>query len=302
MSSGARRLLARQLTDVCTVHGEGPVWDAAAGVLRWVDMLAGDILATALPPGKAEAGRIHTGEIERLHVGSVAAALRPRDGGGLGVAVERGFALLDPDSSTPRYLGDLWSDPSVRMNDGGCDPQGRFYCGSMAYDETPGRASLYRLDPDLTVTSVLDGVTISNGLVWSLDGGTAYYVDTPTARIDAFAFDASSGRFGERRTAVDIPTAVGAPDGLTVDAEGALWVALWGGGAVHRYGPDGQLDTVVELPVRQVTACTFAGPNLDLLCITTSRHGVPAGEQPTAGALYWVRPGVPGLPARTFAG
>lgn len=159
--------VAEQVTEVCAHHGEGPVWDAAAGVLRWVDMLCGDVLSMA--PGD--------GGIARRHVGAVAAALRPRGGGGLVIAVERGFALLDPGASQPRTMPELWTDPSVRMNDGGCDPQGRFYCGSMAYDAAPGRGALHRLDPDGATHRVLTGVTISNGLAWSADGATAYYID-----------------------------------------------------------------------------------------------------------------------------
>lgn len=283
---------ADQLTDPCAYHGEGPMWDAGAGVLRWVDMLAGDVLS--MPP----AG----GRPSRLSVGRVAAAVRPRRSGGLVVAVERGFALFDPGSSQPHLLPELWTDASVRMNEGSCDPQGRFFCGSMAYDATPGRGVLYRLDPDGSVDKVLTGVTISNGLVWSRDGATVFYVDSPTQRVDAFDFDPDTGTFSGRRPVVEVPPAVGTPDGMTIDAEGGLWVALWGGGAVHRYAPDGRLDMVVELPARHVTACAFGGDSLAELFITTSRIDVPDGEQPAAGALFHVAPGVRGTPTATFAG
>jgi sugar lactone lactonase YvrE len=283
---------AEQVTEVCTHHGEGPVWDADAGLLRWVDMLAGDVLS--LSPGD--------GTISRLRVGKVAAALRPRRRGGLVIAVERGFALIDPGSSEPRLLPEVWHDPSARMNDGGCDPRGRFYCGSMAYDGTPGRGALYRLDPDGAVQTVLAGVTISNGLAWSRDGTTVFYIDSPTQRVDAFDFDPDTGTFSGRRPVIEIPPEHGMPDGMTIDADGGLWVALWGGGAVHRYTPRGRLDAVVDLPVRQVTACAFGGDALDELYITTSRVGVPDGTQATAGALFQAHPGVVGLPAATFAG
>jgi len=283
---------AEKLTDVCTYHGEGPVWDARAGLLHWVDLLAGVVLSMSPEDGA----------LSRLRVGTVAGAVRPRRRGGLVIAVERGFALLDPGATKPRTLQEVWCDPSVRMNDGGCDPQGRFYCGSMAYDSAAGRGALHRLDPDGSVHTVLAGVTISNGLVWSRDGTTVYYVDSPTQRVDAFDFDPETGTFSARRTVVEIPPERGLPDGMTIDADGGLWVALWGGGAVHRYTTDGRLDEVVDVPVPQVSACTFGGAALDDLYITTSRLDVPDGEQPQAGALFRVRPGVAGLPAAVFAG
>jgi sugar lactone lactonase YvrE len=283
---------AEQITDACAYHGEGPMWDDAAGVLRWVDMLRGDVLT--MDPD--------AGAVSRTRVGTVAACVRPRDSGGLVVAVERGFALTEPGSAEVTTLPEVWSDPLIRMNDGACDPRGRFYCGSMAYDAGPGRGALYRLDPDGTVRTVLTGVTTSNGLVWSRDGATAYYIDSPTQRVDAFDFDLDTAAFSARRTVVEIPREDGMPDGMTIDAEGGLWVALWGGGAVHRYTPDGRLDTVVEVPADQVSACTFGGAELADLFITTSRQDLPPEAEPAAGALFHLRPGVTGLPTSSFAG
>jgi sugar lactone lactonase YvrE len=282
--------VAERLTDAVANHGEGPVWSTSWGGLRWVDMLAGDVLSLAAD-----------GSVHRKHVGDVAAAVRPRTQGGYVVAVERGFALDDGDGSPMRVLPDLWVDSGLRMNEGGCDSDGRFYCGSMAYDAAPGRGSLFRLDPDGVVTEVLTGCTVSNGLEWSPDGRTAYYVDSATHRIDAFDYDYESGLTG-RRPVVDIPPAHGSPDGLTVDAEGGIWVAMWGGGSVLRYSPDGELDEVVELPVNQVTACTFGGDNLDELFITTSAYDLPEGAEPAAGSVFCLSPGVRGLAVREFAG
>jgi sugar lactone lactonase YvrE len=250
-------------------------------------MLAGDILS--LKPDRA---------ITRRHVDRVAAALRPRRRGGAVIGVERGFALEEPDG-TITHLSELWTDRNVRMNEGGCDPDGRFYCGSMAYDKRSGAGSLYRLDPDGSVRVVLESVTISNGLDWSPDGSLAYYNDTPTQRIDVFDYDYASGLTG-RRPFVDI--APERPDGLTVDSQGGVWVALSRGAAVRRYTPEGRLDEVVEVPVRKVTACTFGGTALDELIITTSKEGLEPGVDPLAGSLFNALPGVSGQPVREFAG
>jgi sugar lactone lactonase YvrE len=190
----------------------------------------------------------------------------------------------------------------MRMNEGGCDPQGRFYCGSMAYSEKPGAGTVYRLDTDGSVHTVLSEVTISNGIVWSLDGSQVYYIDTPTHRVDVFDFDAAAGTFHNRRPVVHIDPSLGSPDGMTIDAEGGLWVALWGGRAVHRYTPDGVLDAVIEVPASQVTACAFGGPDLDRLYITTSRRDIDPAAEPQAGALFVVTPDVHGIPVLIYGG
>ncbi len=280
---------AEQVTDPVAYHGEGPVWSERWGGLRWVDMLAGDVLS--LRPD---------GTVERRHVGTVAAALRPRRRGGAVIGVERGFALEEPDG-TLRTLDELWTDTGVRMNEGGCDPDGRFYCGSMAYDKTPGAGALYRLDPDGSTRVVLERVTISNGIDWSPDGSRAYYNDTETYRVDVFDYDRDAG-LTNRRPFAHVPPGDGRPDGLTVDAEGGVWVALNHSGTVRRYSPDGAPDAVVEVPPRQVTACTFGGDRLDQLFITTSRENLPPGEDPLAGSLFRAEVGVRGLPVREFAG
>lgn len=280
-------MTVEQLTDAVAYHGEGPVWSERWGGLRWLDMLAGDILSLSAD-----------GSVARRHVSGVVAALRPRRRGGAVIGIERGFALEDADG-TLTELGDLWTDENLRMNEGACDPDGRFYCGSMAYDKRPGAGALHRLDPDGSVHVVLTDVTISNGLDWSPDGSRAYYNDTDTFGTDVFDYDRESGLTAQRRF---VDTGELRPDGLTVDAEGGVWIALSNGGAVRRYGSDGVLEGIVELPVRKVTACTFGGPRLDELFITTSREGLAAGEQPKAGALFRAVPGVRGLPAREFAG
>lgn len=280
---------AEQVTDPVAYHGEGPVWSERWGGLRWVDMLAGDVLALAAD-----------GAISRRHIGSIAAAVRPRRRGGAVIGVERGFALEDADGMLS-YPNELWTDASVRMNEGACDPDGRFYCGSMAYDQQPGAGTLYRLDADGSVRVVLEHVTVSNGLDWSPDGSRAYYNDTATYQISVFDYDCQKGLTG-RCVFVDLAAERLRPDGLTVDAEGGVWVALSNGGAVRRYTSNGALDAVIELPVKKVTACAFGGARLDQLFITTSREGVEPGSDALAGSLFRVAVGVTGLPVREFVG
>lgn len=273
-----------RLTEPIAYHGEGPVWSKTWGGLRWLDMLAGDVLSFT-----------SDGAVARRHVGSVVAAVRPRRGGGAVIGIERGFALEDADG-TLTVLPPLWGDPSVRMNEGGCDPDGRFHCGSMAYDQRPGAAAVHRLAPDGSTETVIEDVTVSNGLEWNPGGDRAYYVDTATNRIDVFDYD---GELSGRRPFAEVPDG---PDGLTVDEEGGVWVARSGGGAVHRYTPDGALDEVVRLPVTKVTACAFGGPGGDRLYITTSREDIDAAAEPEAGALFMCLPGVRGMEVRGFAG
>jgi sugar lactone lactonase YvrE len=276
---------AEQVTRPVAFHGEGPVWSERWGGLRFVDMLAGDVLL--LEPD---------GSVNRHHVAEIAAAVRPRRGGGAVIGIERGFALEEPDGSIVR-LDELWDDSNLRMNEGACDPDGRFYCGSMAKDKRPGAAALYRLDPGLTVHVVLEGVTVSNGLDWSPDGARAFYNDTDTYRTDVFDYDPESGLTG-RRPFADTPGH--RPDGLTVDAEAGVWVAYPHEGKVRRYDGEGALDAVVDLPTVKVTACTFGGPALDELYVTTSRENVEG--DPLAGSLFRVEVGVKGVPTREFAG
>lgn len=276
-----------QITDVVAFHGEGPVWSESWGGLRWVDMLAGDVLS--LRPD---------GSVDRRNVGKVVAALRPRRGGGAVLGLERGFALESADGEVTA-LEELWSEDGLRMNEGACDPDGRFYCGSMAYDKRKGAGSIYRLDGDGSVHVVLEGVTISNGLDWSPSGTLAYYNDTDTFRTDVFDYDPDRG-LSNRRTFVALDDA--RPDGLAVDSEGGVWVALANKGAVRRYSETGVLDEEIKLPVPKVTACTFGGPDLDQLFITTSQENVDTAAFPLAGALFRAEPRVKGIPARQFAG
>jgi sugar lactone lactonase YvrE len=247
-------------------------------------MLAGDVLE--LDDG---------GAITRTHVGKVAAVIRPRPGGGAIVALEHGFALTDGPLSRLRVLPPIITDPAIRLNEGGCDPAGNFYCGSMAYDSASGAGTFYCLRTDGSVGVILPSVTISNGFAFGPDRNRAYYVDTPTRRIDVFDYAPGDG-LTNRRPWVSIPPGAGGPDGLTVDAEGCVWVALFGGSAVRRYSANGQLDGIIELPVKQVTACAFGG---DRLYITTSRLG---SDEPEAGALFAADVGIAGPETLPYLG
>lgn len=281
---------AERVTAVVSDHGEGPVWDARTGALVFVDLAAGDLLRLSA-----------SGSVARTHVDRVLAALRPRAAGGWVAAVERGFRLLDEDLAPVGEQVVAFEDPAIRMNDGGCDPQGRFYCGSMAYDERPGAGSLHRIDADRSVRSVLDGVTISNGIQWSADGGTVYYNDSPTGRIDRYDFDPATGTLHDRRTFARLGDDDGAPDGMAIDAEGGVWVACWGGSAVRRFTPEGAPDQVVEVPVPNPTACAFGGEDGRTLFITSSRQG--GGDAVAeSGSVFAVETGVRGGAVHAYAG
>jgi sugar lactone lactonase YvrE len=274
--------------------GEGPRWDARHQRLLWVDIMRGRI--HAFSPARAGCRSVDVGR----PVGALAGTVD----GGVILAVAGGFARLDWDSGQIRMLAGAEEDrPQNRMNDGACDPAGRFWAGTMALDEGPQAGALYRLDADLTVHTMLTGVTISNGIGWSADGREMYYIDSPTRRIDAFDFDLGTGAIARRRPFTEIPAEAGIPDGLTVDAEGFVWVALWGGSALRRYAPDGALERTVPLPVSHPTSCAFGGAGLDELYVTSARRPLSAQErarEPMAGGLLRLRPGVVGRPAHLF--
>jgi sugar lactone lactonase YvrE len=189
--------------------------------------------------------------------------------------------------------------PGRRANDAAVAPDGALWAGTMRYDEAPGGGTLSRIAPDGTVETVLDDVAVSNGTGWSPDGRLMYYIDSPTRRIDVFDFDGQ--QVGGRRQLAAIEEGDGFPDGLTVDADGCVWVALWDGGAVRRYTPDGKLDRVVELPVPRPTACAFGGADLTDLYITTARTGLTA-PHPLSGSVLVIPGAGKGLPQPAFAG
>jgi len=256
--------------------GEGPLWDQREQVLLWVDI-----------PRQAVHRFDPAGGVDTVSdVGQMVGAVALTSGGGLILALQEGFALFH--SGQIEMITPIEADDSrMRMNDGYVDPQGRFWAGTMSIDESTQKGSLYRLDPGGEVTRMLRGIGISNGIDWSPDGRTMYFADTTPRTVDAFDFDGATGRISNRRNLLTFPSGGGSPDGLIVDAEGCLWVALWGGSAVQRYTPDGQLVLKVELPVAQVTKPAFGGPDRSDLYITTARRG--RHDEPHAGDIFVVR-------------
>ncbi|MEU0909980.1 SMP-30/gluconolactonase/LRE family protein [Streptomyces althioticus] len=268
--------------------GEGATWDPATGRLLWIDILNSRVHTYDPATGRRTVRRTEQ------HVGAV----KPRAGGGLVLNLRDGVGLLDPDD-TFRWLH---REPVAgrRGNDAAVAPDGSLLAGTMRYDETPGGGTLSRVTGDGTATVLLDDVTVSNGTGWSPDGRLMYYIDTPTRRVDVFDFGAD-GTITGRRPLAEIEEGAGFPDGLTVDADGCVWVALWDGGAVRRYTPSGALDRVVELPVPRVTCCAFGGPALTDLYITTARVGL-AAPHPLAGSLLVVPGAAKGVAQPAFAG
>ncbi len=266
--------------------GEGPCWDEESQALYWVDIPAARVHRLS------EAG-VHSS----WDVGQPAGAVVTRASGGLVVAAGNGFLALDPLTGEVTELAGAPGQPDTRMNDGKCDRAGRFYAGTMAADESPGKGSFYRLDTDGSVTELLTGLGISNGLGWSPDDSLMYYTDSLDYRVDVLDYDQASGQMGERRPFVSLGSGEIMPDGLTVDAEGGVWIAVWGGGVVQRYDATGRLTSVVRLPAANVTSCAFGGPGLDQLYITTA-----AGPGRSAGSLFMCQAGVAGLPAFPYRG
>jgi sugar lactone lactonase YvrE len=279
--------------DLC----EGPLWDPRSQVLLWVD----------IPVGLVHRLDVATGADVVVHdAGEPVGCVALRRSGGYVVAARRSVVAADDEWRRVDAIAELPGQPAdTRTNDGAVDPWGCFWVGTLAHDERPGAGALYRLGADRGVVQVLDGASVSNGIDWSLDATAMYYADSGTGRVDVFDVDSADGQVTGRRPLIEIELRGAVPDGLTVDAEGFLWVALWGGGRIRRYTPDGRLDREVLLPVEQVTSMAFGGPDLARLYVTTARHGLSAAEleqQPLAGSLFVHDPGVRGRAPNMWAG
>ncbi|MGI5467515.1 SMP-30/gluconolactonase/LRE family protein [Streptomyces sp. CA-132043] len=272
--------------------GEGPTWDTAKARLIWVDILTCRVHTYDPATGR------RTVMVTEQHVG----AAKPRTGGGLVVNLRDGVGVYDADGSFSWLVHEVV--PGRRGNDAAVAPDGALWAGTMRYDEAAGGGTLARIAPDGGTEPALSDVAVSNGIGWSPDGRLMYYVDSPTRRIDVFdagdAVGAAAKVVPTRRPFVEIEEGAGFPDGLCVDAEGGVWVALWDGGQVRRYTPEGTLDRTVDLPVRRPTACAFGGSDLTDLFITTAQEDTPG--HPLEGSVLVV-PGVGrGLEQPAFAG
>lgn len=278
--------------------GEGPVWDEREQVIRWVDILNGHIHRWD------PAHRSHS----RLDLGEMVGVVALREKGGLIAGLRSGIAFVEePAGGIKRLHAPEAHLPDNRFNDGKCDPAGRFWAGTMPLSADRPEGSLYMTSGDGNIRRMLTDVTISNGLVWNMNKDRMYYIDTPTHEVSVFDYDDATGTIADRRTAVTIPAEEGVPDGMTIDAEGMLWVAHWGGGRLTRRDPEtgGKIEELI-LPVSNVTSCTFGGPDFRDLYITTAREGLSQDElasQPQAGMLFVVRDSPwHGLPADRFLG
>jgi len=271
---------------------EGPVWDAARGLLRWVDILPGHV--HALDPV--------TGAHSWFEAGDPVGTIGLTRGGGLVLALSDRFALADHDGQHLRRLDGFAVNGTVfRFNDGKPDPWGNFWAGTCTLADQGPPCHLYRLSPGGEVTELFGDIGLSNGLDWSDDRKSFYFADSHAGGVDLFDTDPDTGALSGRRRFV--PVSGGLPDGLTLDAEGGLWLAVWGSGELRRYLPDGRVDAVVRLPVSQVTSAAFGGADLRTLYITTARENfTPADlrEQPHAGDIFACTPGVTGRPPYVF--
>jgi sugar lactone lactonase YvrE len=280
-----------------TLLGEGARWDDGRGELLRVDILVGRVYRDRCA---ADGGLV---AVRSYRIPGTVGAIAPIEGDdGWLLAAGRGFVHLAPDGSlTP--LAEV-AQAGTRMNDGACDPQGRFWAGTLADDHHEGGGALYRLDRTGRTEPVLTGLTISNGLGWSPDGSTMYLADSGPRVIHAFAFDGDRGSISEGRILVTVPEEVGAPDGLTVDAAGDLWVAVYGGGCVQRYTPDGVLRETLSVPADQSTSCAFGGLGLDRLYVTTATEDWDDARrraEPAAGLVYWFDTDAIGSAAAPFS-
>jgi sugar lactone lactonase YvrE len=280
--------------------GEVPAWDAARQVLIWVDV----------PNRVVHPWHPATGRDEPVAVDRFVGAAVPWRPGHLALAVSGGFGDLDLASRAFTLFASIEAaDRPSLMNDAKCDAAGRYWGGTIALDLAPGAGKLYRLDLDGSIHVLREGLHISNGLGWSPDNRVMYHIDSYACALDAFDFDLEQGTMSGRRRLIEVPASEGLMDGMTVDEEGYLWVALFGGSAVRRFAPTGEPVDHIDLPVTHPTSCVFGGPDLRDLYITSARqdeHGPmdPArlARQPLAGSVFHVRPGVRGLPTQAFGG
>jgi sugar lactone lactonase YvrE len=274
--------------DAKATLGEGPAWDEKTQTLYWVDILQ---------------KKIYTGTELLAELDDFIGCLAPRKNGNLILGKRASFADFDPDTSQQTVLATLSEPATNRVNDGKCDPAGRFLAGTMDMNEKEANGSLYSFNGQ-QLTQLFDGVRISNGLAWSPDHKTFYYIDTPTRNIQAFDYDAATGQIGNPRTAIHVPESLGWADGMTSDMQGNLWIALWGGAQVTRWNPHtGRLLEQISIPALQSSCCVFGGKDRNELYVTSARVGMNEADlqkYPLSGGLFKVTTKYEGMPTFEF--
>jgi sugar lactone lactonase YvrE len=285
------------LSDMRAILGEGPCWDEEKKLLSWIDIL-GQRLHIIDPNSK-----INRTVILDQNVGAAV----PTESGEFVLALATGFYSLEPMTEllVPIHNPEAHL-PNQTFNDGKCDVAGRFWAGTMELNEAEGAGSLYCLDVNRSVKKVLANVTVSNGITWSPDNQTMYFIDTPTYQVSAFDFNPETGTIENRRVVVAVPKDMGAPDGMTSDMEGMIWVAHWGGFQVTRWDPStGKLLNSIRLPAPIITSCAFGGENRNELFVTTARIGLSEEtleKYPHSGGLFRIQTDVEGVPMYKFRG
>lgn len=291
---------AELLVNLGGILGEGICWDEIDGMLYWIDLLDNKIFSYG----------ISTRTIKILDAGQNTGCIAVREKGGLIAGLQHGIYYVDMKSGSMELVVSPEADkPGNRFNDGECDCMGRFFAGTMskaldsgAGDTTP-RGSLYRMDPDGQVEKVLEDVTISNGIGYSPDNTIMYFIDSPTQCVDAFDYDKATGAIQNRRVVVEVPKELGMPDGMTVDAEGMLWVGMWGGGAVVRFDPaTGKMLEKIELPAPFVTTMVFGGKDMDEMFVNTAKMNTDLNQYPDAGGVFRIKMDVKGQHTYKFKG
>ena len=277
--------------------GEGAFWNYKTGELLWID-ISGKVLNIYNPK---------TGFNKEMFTGQLIGTVVPEESGLMLVALQNGIYQLDPQTGTKKLIVNPEdSIPANRFNDGKCDPAGRFWAGTMDIDLKLGLGALYRLDPDSTIHTMINNVSISNGIVWSHDFSKMYYIDSPTQKVMVYDYDNETGEIASPKVAIEIPAETGLPDGMTIDADGNLWVALYGGAAVGCWNSEtGELIRKIEVPAKNVTSCAFGDGDLGTLYITTARQETSDEElekYPNAGGVFKTRPGVKGVESFFFNG
>jgi len=261
--------------------GEGPIWDSTSNTLSWVDIISGTIHEYSL------SRKVHS----IIPLNDMVGAITHCENGNYLAALKEGLAYIDRESYDITYLTNPEKHlPNNRFNDGKCDSSGRFWIGSMSLDEEPKAGSLYSFDTPVKVIKQISDVTISNGMAWTADTKTMYYIDTPTRQVCAFDFDIVKASLSNKRVVINIPEEEGYPDGMTIDKEGNLWIAHWGGWQITRWNPEnGKKLNSIKLPVSRITSCTFGGKDLTNLYITSASVGLSAEEiskQPLTGSVF----------------